>query len=105
MHHNPLAWRSTLVAWSMRGVLGHINLIAGFDRDAVLKFVAIVHRAIALQEVSDSLDALVVMDLCLGSRGHRQYVQTHLFCSDRFLRNAGSVSEALLAYIGFAGLN
>src|SRR5262249_25905093 len=105
MHNDPLAWCSTLVARSMRDVLWHIDLIPGLDRQAVLKPVAIIHRAFAFEEISNCLDALVVMDLRLGAGRHRQHVQADLFGSDRFLRYAGLVSEALLAVLGCAGLN
>src|SRR6516164_10446444 len=105
MHNDPLAWCSTLVARSMRDVLWHIDLIPGLDCQAVLKPVAIVHRAFAFQEISNCLDALVVMDLCLGAGRHRQHVQTDLFCSDCFRRYASLVSEALLADVGSTGLN
>src|SRR5690242_13895929 len=105
MHDKPLAWRSALIARSMRDILRHIDLVPGLDCDAMLKLVAIIDRAFTFQKVSNRLDALVVMDLCLGARRHRQHIQTHLFCSSRLLRYAGSVGKALLADIGLAGLN
>jgi len=74
MHHKPFTRRSALVARSMRDILWHIDLIPGIDRDAMLERIAVIHRAVTFQEVSNCLDALVLMDLCLGARWHRQHV-------------------------------
>ena len=89
----------------MRDILRHIDLVLSLDDETMLKFVAIVDGAFTFQKVSNRLDALVVMDLRLGTRRHGQHIQTDLLCSSRLLRYAGSVGKALLAYIGLAGLD
>ncbi|OKO68261.1 hypothetical protein AC628_36490 [Bradyrhizobium sp. NAS96.2] len=89
----------------MGDILWHIDLIPRLNCDVMLKFVTVIDCAFTFQKVSNRLDTLVVMDLCLGTRRHRQHIQTDLFCSDRLLRYSGSISKALLADIGLTGLN